>query len=111
MRGETATGLEPDVAGALCYALWWLTGIAFLVMEREDRFVRFHALQSVFAFGAISLGLIVLSALGTVTYAFVVIRWLVLFAAVLLWLWMMIKAFIGERFKLPWVGDLAEKHC
>ena len=53
----SSTGLETNLAGALCYLLGILTAIAFLVIEKEDREVRFHAYQSLATFG----GLLVLS--------------------------------------------------
>src|SRR5215213_7378704 len=54
----TSTGLAPRTAATLAYAAWWMTGLMFWVLEREDRFVRFHAAQAMVAFGTIS-GLIV----------------------------------------------------
>ena len=45
--GGSTTGLEPNVAGLLCYLGGWITGIIFLVIEQKSRFVRFHALQSI----------------------------------------------------------------
>lgn len=105
MPGETSTGLEPNVAGLLCYALGWVTGIVFLLLEKEDRFVRFHALQSI----AVFLPLTVLMAiLGAVFWPLQVIVSLATFA---LWIVLMIKALQGERFKLPWAGDFAERYC
>ena len=49
--GKTSTGINPTVAGLLCYLLGFVTGIIFLVLEKENRFVRFHAMQSIFVFG------------------------------------------------------------
>jgi uncharacterized membrane protein len=46
MGEKTALGIEENIAGALCYVLGWLTGIVFLLLEKENRFVRFHAIQS-----------------------------------------------------------------
>jgi uncharacterized membrane protein len=51
---KTSIGLDENVAGALAYALGWITGIAFLLAEPENRFVRFHAAQSAVVFGALS---------------------------------------------------------
>ena len=44
---KTSTGLDENVAGLLCYILGWITGIVFLVIEPDNKFVRFHALQSI----------------------------------------------------------------
>jgi uncharacterized membrane protein len=103
---KTATGLEENVAGVLCYVLGFITGIVFLVLEKENRFVRYHAFQSIF----FSVALFVVSMIVNVIPF---IGWLLGLAinllALLLWLFLMYKAYTGEKFKLPWLGDLAER--
>lgn len=104
---KSSIGLDGNVAGALAYALGWVTGVAFLLAERENRFVRFHALQSTLAFGA-------LSVMWMVSLSIPVFGWLMAFVvippvSVVLWLFMMFKAYQGERYKLPVVGDMAEQ--
>jgi uncharacterized membrane protein len=81
---KTALGLEENIEGLLTYVLGWVSAIVFLVLEPENRFVRFHAMQSLVTFGAITIILIVL------------------------WLWLMYKAYLGEMYKLPTIGDFAE---
>jgi len=102
----TATGLEENVAGLLCYVLGFITGIVFLVLEKENRFIRYHAFQSIF----FSVALFVVS---MIVNAIPFIGWLLGLAvnllALLLWLFLMFKAYSGEKFKLPWLGDLAER--
>ncbi|MDP3142898.1 MAG: hypothetical protein Q8N14_02985, partial [Candidatus Omnitrophota bacterium] len=49
--GKTSTGIEPKVAGLLSYLLGFITGVIFLLIEKENKFVRFHALQSIIVFG------------------------------------------------------------
>ena len=44
-RGKASTGLKSNVAGLLCYLLFWVTGLEFLFVENKDKFVRFHAIQ------------------------------------------------------------------
>ena len=51
--GKTSTGIQPNVAGLLSYVLGWLTGLIFFLIEKENKFVRFHALQSMIVFGAL----------------------------------------------------------
>ena len=58
---KTSTGLTENVAGLLCYVLGWVSGIVFLIIEPENKFVRFHAFQSIIVFGLISLVGIVFS--------------------------------------------------
>jgi uncharacterized membrane protein len=51
----SSSGLDPHVAAMLAYLAWWVTGILFYLIERDNRFVRFHAAQSIVAFGGISI--------------------------------------------------------
>jgi len=94
------------VAGALAYGLGWITGLALLLTERENRFVRFHAMQSTIVFGA-------LCALWFVGLSIPLLGWLISFILIppvsaVLWLLLMFKAYQGDRFKLPFAGDIAE---
>jgi uncharacterized membrane protein len=104
---KTSSGLEQNVAGALAYALGWITGAVFLLTEPANKFVRFHAIQSVVVFGSLSL-------LWFVTLSIPVLGWF--FALVILpplslilWLLLMFKAYQGERFKLPFAGEIADQ--
>ena len=103
---KSSTGLDENVAGLLCYALGWVSGLIFFLLERESKFVRFHALQSIFVFGVLNIAGIVLGWIPVVGVAFYSIIALLAFA---LWIVLMIKAYQGELFKLPWSGDFAEK--
>ena len=104
---KTSTGLDANVAAALSYAFGWVTGLAFLVIEKDNRFVRFHAMQSTIVFVTLSLGFILLQSiplLGMLLSVFIVIP-----LSAVLWLLMMFKAYQGERFKLPIAGEMAEQ--
>lgn len=102
----TSTGLQENVAGLLCYLLGLITGIIFVILEKENRFVRFHAFQSVF----VSVALIILN---TVLAFIPILGWLLALLmgplSLILWLLLMFKAYQGQYFKLPIVGDMAEK--
>jgi uncharacterized membrane protein len=104
---KTAGGLDENVAGALTYVLGWITGAAFLLIEPTNSFVRFHARQSLILFGGLSIAWFVAVTIPIVGwfFAFFVIPYL----SVGLWLLLMYKAYKGDRFKLPWVGDFAER--
>lgn len=106
--GPTASGLDPNVAGALAYALGWITGIVFLMTEPANKFVRFHAMQSTIVFAALSVVSILLPAIVPILGMLVVV-FLVVPASAVLWLILMFKAYQGERFKLPFAGDMAEQ--
>ena len=102
---KTSTGLDANIAAALAYLVGFVTGIIFLVVEKENRFVRFHALQSTLLFAgivAIDILLQILPILGALVVVFIVIP-----ASAVLWLLLMFKAYQGEEFKLPLVGQLA----
>ena len=103
---QTSSGLQENVAGALAYGLGWITGAFFLLFEPSNRFVRFHAWQSVILFGALSLAWFVAVSIplfGTIV-AFVIIPPVSAF----LWLFLMYKAYNGHRYKVPYAGDMAE---
>ncbi len=110
---DTNTGLEANVAGLLCYAVGWITGLVMILLEKKNGFVCFHAIQSIITFGAITFLFIVLGILdgldivGRLFWALSMVAWIL---AVVLWIVLMVKAYQGERYKLPVVGDLAEKH-
>jgi uncharacterized membrane protein len=101
---KTSTGLDANVAAALSYLFGFVTGAVFLVVERKDRFVRFHAMQSALAFGAITVCWLLLSAIPLVG----LLAWLLIIpGSAVLWLVLMFKAYQGEEFKLPIVGQIA----
>lgn len=98
---ETNIGLPKNTAAALSYVLGWLTGIVFLLIEK-DSFVRFHAMQSVITFGALTI-------LAMVPFLGWIISPLVMIVGFVLWLVLIFKAYQGEEFKLPVIGELAKK--
>lgn len=52
---DSTTGLSPHVASVLCYAAGWISAVIILMIERDSRLVRFHALQATLAFGVLCL--------------------------------------------------------
>ncbi|MFC1943888.1 DUF4870 domain-containing protein [Chloroflexota bacterium] len=108
---KTSTGLTENVTGLLCYVLFWISGLIFLIIEPDNKFVRFHAVQSILTFGGIALISIALSILGLIPVigvVFDIARWLIATLTFVLWIVLMVKAYQGIRYKLPWVGDIAE---
>lgn len=102
MTEKKGTGLPKNMAAALCYVLGWVTGLVFLLVEKEDKFVRFHAMQSTVTFGIL-----------TVASLAPLIGWLlspfIMIIGFVLWLVLIIKAYQGEEFELPVVGKLARQ--
>ena len=103
---KTSTGLSENVAGLLCYVLGWISGIVFLLLEKENKFVRFHAIQSICVFGVITVVDIIL---GWIPVLGLIIVPIIGIIAIILWIVLMIKAYQGTKYKLPWAGDFAEK--
>lgn len=95
------TGLPKNTAAALSYVLGWLTGIVFLLIEK-DPFVRFHAMQSIITFGGLTV-LVMVPIIGWILSP------LVMIVGFILWLVLIFKAYQGEEFKLPVVGEFAKK--
>ena len=104
--GKSTTGMQPNVAGLLCYLLGFVTGIVFLIIEKENKFVRFHAMQSIIVFGGIFVLNMVLSFIPIIGW---VLGFLISILGLILWILLMIKAYNGEMYKLPVVGDMAEQ--
>jgi uncharacterized membrane protein len=116
-----SSGMSDNLAAALCYALTFLTGILFLVLEpyNKNKTIRFHAFQAIF-FG---LAFFVISIVGSIlTTVFLTVPMLgalfaILFHSVLylaflaIWLFLMYKAYNNEKFMLPILGPLAEKQA
>jgi uncharacterized membrane protein len=104
---RTASGLDANVAAALAYAVGWVTGAAFLLFEPDNKFVRFHALQSIIVFGALSLAWMI--ALSIPFLGWIVAIFIIPPVSAVLWLLLMYKAYQGERYKVIVAGDMAEQ--
>lgn len=108
---EKATfGLDENIVSALTYVLGFITGIIFILMEKENKTVRFHAMQSIITSGALFVIQIVLMIVGFVIPFIGLLSFLIGLVGLVLWLVLIIKAFQGEKFKLPVVGDMAETY-
>ncbi|USG99035.1 DUF4870 domain-containing protein [Thermococcus argininiproducens] len=103
---KTSLGLEENIEGALAYLLGWLTGILFLLLEKDSDFVRFHAMQSTITF----LGIMIVSfILGFIPFLGWILGMLLGLVGFILWIVGMVKAYQGEYYKFPIVGEIAEK--
>ncbi|MBI2019243.1 DUF4870 domain-containing protein [Candidatus Daviesbacteria bacterium] len=100
---RTSLGLDENIEGLLCYVFGWITGLIFLLLEKNSRFVKFHAIQSLIVSVAgfiliigtnlLPMGFLILFAIGPITF--------------ILWIVLMVKAYQGEWFKLPIAGEIA----
>jgi uncharacterized membrane protein len=114
-------GLDENVASAACYLLTWVTGIIFFLMEKDNKTVRFHAMQSILTFLPLMILVWIIGAIVTmmvfgagmygaigiwgIVGLIITLIWIIM---LLLWLFLMFKAYQGEKFKVPIVGDIAE---
>ena len=103
---KTSTGLDENVAGLLCYLLLGMSGVVFLILEPENRFVRFHAIQSIIVFGILNIAGFIL---GWMPFIGAFFAWIIGVLSFILWIVLMVKAYQGTRYKVPWAGNLAEK--
>jgi uncharacterized membrane protein len=103
--GETTTSLTPNAAGFLCYLGVWITGIIFLVLEKKNKWVRFHAAQSLVVFGGLFLASAVLGWIPIIGHIFSAIIGVTGF---ILWIVLMVKAYNGESYHVPVAGDIAD---
>lgn len=103
---KTMSGLKENIAGALCYVTWAISGVIFLIIEKENKFIRFHALQSIMT--TVTL-FIVFFMVMFIPFIGGVLSALLSLIVFIFWLFMMWKAYQGAWFKIPIIGEQAEK--
>ena len=104
---KTSLNLDENIEAALAYVLSWISGLAIYLLEKENKFVRFHAMQSFITFLGLSIIGVILSFIPVMGE---ILSRLLGILGIILWIVCIIKAYQGERFKLPSVGDIAEKY-
>ena len=115
----SSTGLPSHVAAPLAYAGWWVTGVLFWLVERSDRYVRFHAAQALVAFGAIAVVVTALTAMAAASLMFMPNAfgfWMWTAAAswicgVALWLVSIWHAATGRMWRIPVAAAVADRMC
>lgn len=115
---KTSTGMEPNTAALLCYLFTWVTGLIFLLIEKENKYVRFHAMQSIlFGVAVILVGValfVVARVLNIIPFLGPMMTSVLYFAywigSIVLYIVLMVKAYQGEMYKLPVIGDIAERN-
>jgi len=119
--GKTALGLDTNVGALLTYlpvcGISLIYSIIVLVTEKENRLMRFHAFQSLLLLGVLVVGCVGITIISivlafvssTLSMLFGLLTWLVLLGVIGAMVFMCIKAYQGEKFKLPVVGDMADK--
>ncbi|MDQ2903254.1 MAG: DUF4870 domain-containing protein [Chloroflexota bacterium] len=113
--GPTSIGMEANVAAGLSYVFGWVGGLVIFLMEKQNRFVRFNAMQSILFFGALTVLDIGISIIGRFGDIVALVGcfggWAIGLIAFIGWIVLMINAFQGKYFKLPIIGDYAERYA
>ena len=111
----TSTGLNGRTEALLSYVLGWFSGLIFFVIERKNRFVRFHAAQSFIFFGIVSVVYIVIRLLSIIPVLGFLLSpvlgcatLILLIPAALIWVLLMIQAYRGVNFRLPIISGYAD---
>ena len=123
--GKSSTGLDENIAALLTYIFGWVSGLIFFLIEKDSKLVRFHAMQSilfnvivaiiVFIGWIITAVLVVIlaqiaDAMGAIAGLLATLIWLVLAIGLLItFIMLLVRAYQGKFFKLPFIGDMAEK--
>jgi uncharacterized membrane protein len=122
---KSSTGLDENIAALLSYIFGWLGGLIFFLIEKDSRLVRFHAMQSILLNVLVGVVAVVVwivwmvffvigSAIGDIVGGLIgiigTLLWLLFFLGVVIaWVMCLIKAFQSQYWKLPIVGNFAEK--
>lgn len=106
MGKKTDLGVEENIAGFLAYVLGWVSGLVVYLIEKKNKKVRFHAMQSIVFSGAIILANMVL---GFIPLIGGLLLPIISIGGVIVWIVLMVKTYQGAMVKLPIVGDMAEQ--
>lgn len=118
-QSKTSSGLEPNVAGLLSYVLGFVTGIIFLLIEKDNKFIKFHAVQSILFSAAVFILNFIVNALvvpiifsGLSGLAFLgLLSTGLTLAFFVLWIMLMIKAYQNQEWELPIIGKIAKDYA
>lgn len=101
------TDSDRNLVAALSYLAGFITGLVILAVEKDDKFIRFHAMQSTIIFGT----LFILNIVVNVLFGFIAgfVSSLVSVVALVVWVVSMVRAYRGELFKWPIFGNWAER--
>jgi uncharacterized membrane protein len=123
--GKSSTGLDENIAALLAYVFGWISGLIFFLIEKDSKLVRFHGMQAILfnvcvlvlciAMWVVTFVLVLIASqladiMGTVVGLVATLIWLVLSVGILIaWVLCLVRAYQGQYFKLPVIGNMAEK--
>jgi uncharacterized membrane protein len=102
----TSLGIDPRIESVLCYALGWITGLIFFFVEKRNRQVRFHAMQSIIVFGGLMILSWIVRLLPFIGAPLGTLIGLISFVA---WIGLMILAYTNNSYRIPYVSDYADR--
>ena len=112
--GSGGTGLSPNVASLLCYLCTWVTGLIFILIEKDNKDVKFHAWQALFLGIAVFAAYIVIMVIGFIPYVgmiAIVLNLVVWVGFLVVWIMAMVKAYQGQKWLIPVIGPMAEQQA
>lgn len=104
-KTKSSTGLDENLAGLLCYLGVFVTGIIFVLLEKSSAFVKFHAMQSIVIFGGLAIVSYIVDFVPFFGWLFSLC---ISFLSFILWIFLMVKAYNKEMFKVPIASAIAE---
>lgn len=123
--GKSSTGLDENIAALLSYVFGWVSGLVFFLMEKDSKLVRFHAMQSILfcvviavlgialwilTFVFLLVGTLLPDIMGSLLALLGTLIWIIFSVALLIgWILCLVRAYQGQLFKLPVIGNMAEK--
>jgi uncharacterized membrane protein len=123
--GKSSTGLDENIAALLSYVFGWVSGLVFFLMEKDSKLVRFHAMQSILfcvviavlgialwivTFLILLVGALLPDIMGSLLPLLGTLIWIIFSVALLIgWILCLVRAYQGQLFKLPVIGNMAEK--
>jgi uncharacterized membrane protein len=122
---KSSTGLDENIAALLSYVFGWVSGLVFFLLEKDSKLVRFHAMQSILfcvvvavlgialwvvSFLIFLVGAMLPDIMGSLLALLGTFIWLIFSVALLIaWILCLVRAYQGQFFKLPVIGNMAEK--
>ena len=107
MNFRSSLNMSENIAALIAYLFGWISGLIIFLLEKDSRFVRFHALQSLVFFGGMSLILGILIRIPLIGRVFALAGFIL---SLVYWVIGMVNAYRGELYRFPIAGDFAARH-
>lgn len=105
---KTSLGSDENTTSTLCYTFGWISGLIFMILEKENKAVRFHAWQAFLLFFPLQVIMVLFVLIPFLGWFFLLPP--LSLGYILLWIGMIVSAYQGKKIVLPFLGPLAEKY-